>query len=221
MRRSQTNTRPNTGREYQCYVCRHPWRNLIDLEIWEDKPTGTIFMHLPVTPSIPIPTHAEIKRHRQKGHMRPKEQILKDQADKLRLLNCIIDDLPPRDLLLNSLAIDPPPPPPPVKRTRLHQSPPEAAWTPHVLKSRQRRTGWTPEAQIALRDHQDNACAICGSSNPTSLDVFTDSIDNERVMGYLCQRCKGVMSMMGHDPELFYRACRYLDRPPSQEMCDG
>jgi hypothetical protein len=217
------------SQEYQCYVCRHPWRNIIDLEILEDKPTGTIFMHLPVTPSIPIPTQAEISTHRRKGHMRPREQILKDQAEKLKLLNAIIDDLPPRDLLYNSLAQDVPPPlpaiPPPAPvwnpHLRLSQKPPEAAWTPHVLRSRQRRTGWTPEAQIALRDHQENACAICGSSNPTCMDVFTDALSSERVLGYLCQRCKGVMSMMGHDPELFYRACRYLDRPPSQELMHG
>lgn len=187
-------------------------------------------MHLPVIPSVPIPTHTEINRHRRQGHMRARESILRDQAEKLKLLNSIIDDLPPRDLLLNSLAIDSPSPLPPISQPgppprvmapRLSTKPPEAAWSPHVLKTRQRRTGWTPEAQIALRDLQDNACAICGSSHPTCLDVFTDALDNERVLGYLCQRCKGVVSMMGHDRVLFYRACRYLDRPPSQEMLDG
>jgi hypothetical protein len=53
------------------------------------------------------------------------------------------------------------------------------------------------------------------------LDVFTDSIDNERVLGYLCQRCKGVVSMMGHDLKLLYRACRYLDHPPSQDLASS
>jgi hypothetical protein len=227
-RKDGRKNRRKPGYRPSCYVCRHPWRNLIDLEIIEDKPTGAIFSHLPVTPSIPLPTPAEINTHRRKAHMRPKDQILRDQSQKLKLLNSIIDGTPLTDqeLYLNSLAQDAPShippiaqPPKPARGThpRLSQKPPEAAWSPHVLSYRQRQTGWTPEAQIALRDLQANACDICGKPNPTCFDVV-ETPDSQRVFGYLCQRCKGVISLIEHDRDLTERATRYLDNPPADRL---
>jgi hypothetical protein len=234
--RSNTRSNPRSSSkvksEYRspCYVCRHPWRNLIDLEIIEDKPTGAIWSHLPVTPSIPLPTLAEINTHRRKKHMRAKEVILADQHTKLRLLNSIIDGtdlrLTDEELRMNALAQDAPPmlpaipqprKPPRVTPPRLSQKPPEMAWSPHVLSYRQRQTGWTPEAQIALRDLQANTCEICGKDNPTCLDVV-ETDEAVTVLGYLCQRCKGVISMIEHNRDLVGRAMAYLDHPPATRL---
>lgn len=206
-----------------CYVCSHPWRNLIDLEILENKPPGTIWGHLPVIPAIPLPTIPEIKTHQRKAHMRPREIILAEQDLKLRLLNDLIDGPDPVQTMQHVLAGAPPPlPPRPKPRNtkpapRLSTKPPEAAWSPYVLRYRQTKYGWTPEAQIALRDRQGNRCWACGADNPTCFDVVADA-DHQEVCGYLCQRCKGVVSMVGRDPTLLARLQDYLLNPPTRRM---
>jgi hypothetical protein len=206
-----------------CYVCSHPWRNLIDLEIHEDKPPGSIWGHLPVTPAIPLPTIPEIKRHQQRGHMRPKDVILAEQAYKLKLLNDLIDGPSPMEAMHASLVIPPPPLPPAPRPRRTKPAPrlstkaPAAAWSPWVLRQRQARTGWTPEAQIALRDLQHNRCWVCDADNPTCLDTTKDE-DHQVVRGYLCQRCKGAAGLLGHDSRLAGRLQDFLLNPPSRRM---
>jgi hypothetical protein len=218
------------GRKVYCYVCAHPWRNLIDLEIHERKPPGTIWGHLPVTPSVPLPTIPEIKRHRSRKHMRPKDVILAEQEQKLKLLNDLIDGpgLPGGVELTHASLVASPPRIPPRPRRRETKPParlstrgPEAAWSDNVLHHRQWRHGWTPEAQLALRDIQGNRCWICGTENPTCFDVISkDENEQQMVYGYLCQRCKGAVSMLDHNPVLFGRAQDYLLNPPSRRMLD-
>jgi hypothetical protein len=219
-------THSDNGRKIYCYVCAHPWRNLIDLEIHEDKPPGSIWMHLPVTPAIPLPTIPEIKRHQQRGHMRPRDVILAEQELKLKLLNDLIDGPDPIEATYASLVASPPPLPQPQPKPRTKPLPrlstkrPEAAWSPWVLRQRQARTGWTPEAQIALRDLQGNRCWVCNADNPTCLDVVKDD-SGQVVRGYLCQRCKGAVGLLDHNPVLAGRLQDFLLNPPSKRMSEG
>lgn len=216
-------THSDDGRKMYCYVCAHPWRNLIDLEIHEDKPPGSIWGHLPVTPSIPLPTIPEIKRHQLRGHMRPRDVILAEQELKLKLLNDLIDGPNPVEAMHASLVapIPPLPPRPRPRNTkpapRLSTKPPEAAWSPWVLRYRQTKYGWTPEAQIALRDIQHNRCWVCDADNPTCLDATKDE-DSQVVRGYLCQRCKGAVGLLDHNPRLAGRLQDFLLNPPSKRM---
>jgi hypothetical protein len=157
--------------------------------------------------------------------MRSREVILRQNADAVEALESALT--PPYALTapLDLLGPSPRPRKPPSSKRRryprLHQKAPDAAWSPHVLRVRQQRIGWTPEEQLSLRDHQGNRCGICRAENPTCFDVSherTPELHRISFFGFLCRRCKGTVDLVGHDPKRLLAALAYLNNPPARQI---
>ena len=100
-----------------------------------------------------------------------------------------------------------------------------AAWAPYVLRHHQWRHECIPEAQIALGT--SGAIGARGAARliipPTSLlspVANGDEKEQQIVYGYLCQRFKGVVSILDNNRILFGRAQDYLLTPPSRRLQD-
>lgn len=80
----------------------------------------------------------------------------------------------------------------------------------------------TPEALVAMREAQDNACALC--RRVTTLLIDHDH-DTSRVRGWLCRACNGALGILGDNAGGVMSALVYLTnanrRHQAQEGADG
>jgi hypothetical protein len=73
--------------------------------------------------------------------------------------------------------------------------------------------GLTPERLLALLEAQDYRCAICGRQpKPHGRRLAIDHDHTTGIVrGLLCYRCNTAIGLLGDDPNVAYRAARYLD----------
>jgi hypothetical protein len=72
----------------------------------------------------------------------------------------------------------------------------------------ERRFGLTVAELVALRERQGDACAICGTTGPLSID---HNHATGAVRGLLCATCNFMVGHGKDDPELLRKAAAYLE----------
>lgn len=207
----------------RCFPCESRLRNLIDRTIIEEQATGAhrstaylaraVWQRLPVI-GFPLPSIHELITHITHEHMRSLEVIERLEADERAMAAEVL--VIERGTRTGSLAVVPVAPVVKRKPRRKNRS----YWSDYAMANRARRTGWTPEMQIRLREAQGNVCAWCKAGPPNHMDVeYTDLGDGSRritVYGFLCDYCHLITKRTHRDREHLLAGIAYWDNPPAR-----
>lgn len=174
-----------------------------------------VFYRLPVFPDVPLPSIAELGRHIAREHMRPLELIDRLEADERAMAAAVI--VTEAGVFPGSIIARPANPPSPPKKPKHKDRNP---WSERAMAARYRRTGWTPEMQISLREAQGNTCAWCHNGPPKHMDVsYTDLPDGTKrvtVYGFICDYCHLITQRTHRDRAHLLAGIAYWDNPPAR-----
>lgn len=77
---------------------------------------------------------------------------------------------------------------------------------------------WRHDAVEDLVEWQHRQCAICRRKfTPSRLAYLDHEHKTGEIRGALCNRCNGLLGVVGEDVQLLLRMVRYLLDPPSRE----
>lgn len=80
---------------------------------------------------------------------------------------------------------------------------------------------WRDNAVDDLTDWQEGACAICERRfTPSRVPYLDHHHWTGEIRGVLCNRCNGLLGMVGEDVSLLQGMVEYLNVPPSHDCWD-